>query len=127
MACTTFISSSNQIGNPNSNLVYIFFPCWICVQIQRIEIHDDGQPGKSTSASSSKERIDPKAQHLPAIKKTQQDTEYRSDQETEDEEAYLESQMEKLEKQRQNESDDSYRKDGIEKAKVREVFDARVK
>lgn len=35
--------------------------------------------------------------------------------------------MEKLEKQRQNESDDSYRKDGIEKAKVRKVFDARVK
>lgn len=35
--------------------------------------------------------------------------------------------MEKLEKQRQNESDDSYRKDGIEKAKVREVFEARVK
>ncbi|XP_074625634.1 collagen alpha-1(XII) chain-like [Acropora palmata] len=89
------------------------------IQSSSPEIHD-GQPGKSTSASSSKERIDPKAQHLPTIKITQHDTEYRSEQETETEEAYLESQMEQLEKQRQNESDDSYQKDGIEKAKVRE-------
>lgn len=96
------------------------------LQIQRIEINDDGQPGKSTS-SSSRERIDPKAQHLPTIKITQQDTEYRGDQETEAEEAYLESQMEQQEKQRQNESDESYQKDQIEKAKVREVFDARIK